>query len=314
MKQFYPFLIALCLCSLVGCKSFKPNKNDGAIGARKEQKRSLEKAGDKADVLDKRLRLAEHQVVMMEKDFRNYIKEFPNSALATYDSVIIKLKQNYQELEKKLQELRQQYKNLQQKWKDGFVVNTQKLNTQVLTMNGLVDDYITKVKANYGDYLKEKNSTVDIHLPADIFFGPGEFRVNYYDKKKRVEKYLQKVRQLRNRERFKNLRDDQLYLKVIAIGYTDGHPIHQSRAKISQACGLPFNTSHQELNQCLSKLRAKAVARFVLAKFSGYRVTKYVDGKGDEEAKGDTSDNPKLRKVDVSFRLSKIPFAKLPKN
>ncbi|HAS43705.1 MAG TPA: hypothetical protein DCS93_24705 [Microscillaceae bacterium] len=304
LKITYVSLSILGLFVLFGCKTTKLANNKSFLNAHRLQKKELDKIARTNQGMGQRLALTHRQVTLMEQEALDYINGHPNSVWASFDTITRQLRTRYQRLADAYDSLKQQHQKLSKQLNQGFVVNTRGLEERVSKMDQTVDAYVAQVKKNYTTYLKQEKFTQEATFSTDAFFVSGAFQITRKRDPDVLRELVAKMRKLRKDARFEGYKDEDISLIIKVTGYTDGSPIRASRLRIAQACNMPANSPQKDLNQCLSKLRAQAICQIIAKYFTNYNVIRTVVGKGSVLARGNTANNPKLRKVDVSLFIT----------
>lgn len=262
-------------------------------------------AGRKSNLLDiqDKLEQAENMLDRIEGELEQYLRENPESAMGDYQEVVAQRRQELAFLRGRSRSLLERYEEVIRDLDAGAIVNIKEHEGDFLELEEHFNDFMSKAHASSYAFDSNKQARPDIEEDTDIFFGEGEYRLRELTEhqRARLDAFVAKIRELERK--YAGFEKQELRLRLIAVGFTDGVPVGQSlSAEIAYQCRQD-GFQYRDPNSCLSFLRAREMVNYISRQVEDLAPLPVADGQGSLLANGSTRPDPGLRKCHLSFSL-----------
>jgi tetrahydromethanopterin S-methyltransferase subunit G len=237
----------------------------------------------------------------LEERIHLAITEYGENALSEYIPMIGDAKERYSRLISDIKTLKERYSGTLASFSMDEIVNIQASEDSFNDLSNRIREYTNKAN--------NLASEIDINIDANPIeeleyrFKSGDFEQIISSKiaKDQLTNFSLKVKDYINRN-FSFAEQDEILVMIYFVGYTDGQSIGENSSKyIKQTCESTGISLTDDLNDCLSYLRAYHISNLFesVSTIDSYQIE--LKGEGSILSNGKTEKNPEIRKCTVSF-------------
>ncbi len=253
--------------------------------------------------IDQDLNSAEKILNKIQKDLEAYLKKNPGSAMDEFKQVLQKKYRRLDQLKDRVKNLTQIYGGLLDNIDELDLIDFKQHERNLFNFRMEEEEFRKEVTEAAQFYEDNENAQPDENwLQTDIFFASGQWKLSKLTaiQRNKLTEGLDRIKNLQ-KSSYPDYRVDELFLKIVFIGYTDGAPVFEKdKLDLRPRCRQDGVGDSADGNICLSYLRARSIRDYFQQNLPAYHTKDSCDGKGSILAP-DQLDRAEYRKCVVSF-------------